>query len=427
MRQASAVRNFSRIHRRTAEFLNALLALSAVLGAGCITEVEKARLGEMALPLMEGSLSLPNPGGPALEPQPRGQKMVAREILRGRWSRLLTQPPLIEYKPQEFATATSGDGRVFVGSRGGSFWAFDAQDGHLLWRREVDAGVGGRPLLRAEPGQPGRATVYVGSSGGVLYALDAATGEERWKYQTRGPIGGMPVYDEGLIFFSNGENRVYAVDAVTGAWRWQYDRESPESFTIRGFASPFAFRGRVYVGFSDGYVVALNARNGDVLWARGLGGQGQRFVDIDSTPTLEEGTLYVSSYSGGVFALDPTDGMTRWHYDVQAASTVRVAAGRVFFSASRVGLFCLDGKGRLVWSQQLARQGELAPPVLVGAHLLLLSASDGGTYVVDQKSGELLQFFDPGQGVAAEPAVGDGSVYILANAGRFYAFDLLPG
>src|SRR5262249_43404108 len=131
---------------------------------------------------------------------------------------------------------------------------------------------------------------------------------------------------------------------------------------------------------------------------------------------------YVSSYSGGVYALDPADGAVRWRFEAEGAGTVRVADGRVYFGAAKGGLHCLDGKGRLVWRQALAQQGQLSTPLLVGDRLLLVSASEGGTYVVDRRRGRLLQFFAPGQGVTAPPASDGAQVYILTNAGQFYAF-----
>jgi outer membrane protein assembly factor BamB len=334
-----------------------------------------------------------------------------------RWRRLLTPPDLIEYKPQEFAAAASDGAHVFIGSRGGTFFALRPRDGEVVWKIHIEGGVSGQPLYYAPLG-----TLFVGGDDGAMRALDPATGREKWIYRTKGPIAAAPVFDDGLLYFTNGENRIYCLDAHTGAWKWQYDREAPESFTIRGFASPLLFGGRAYVGFADGYLAALNAKSGDVIWARSLGGEGQRFVDVDATPALVDGTLYVSSYAGGVFALEPGDGGVKWKFDVEGATTVRVEEGRVYFAATRAGLHCLDLEGHLVWRQALARQGELSPPVLVGERLLLVSASEGGTYVVDRRTGRLLQFFDPGHGVTAMPYSDGAQVYLLTNTGFFYAF-----
>lgn len=357
-------------------------------------------------------------GGPFdFAPAARPKQARATPQLEVRWRRLLTPPDLVEYKPQEFAAAATDGERVFIGSRGGTFFALRPRDGELVWKIHIEGGVSGQPLYLPQLG-----TLFVGGDDGALRALDPATGHEKWVYRTKGPICAAPVFDDGLLYFTNGENRIYALDARTGAWKWQYDREPPESFTIRGFASPLLFGGRAYVGFADGYLAALNAKSGDVIWARSLGGEGQRFADVDSTPVLVDGTLYVSSFGGGVFALEPGDGGVKWRYEVEGANTVRVDGGRVYFAATRAGLHCLDLAGRLVWRQALSKQGELSAPVLVGRRLLLLSSSEGGTYVVDRASGTLLQLFDPGHGVAAMPFSDGTQVYLLTNTGFFYAF-----
>lgn len=337
------------------------------------------------------------------------------QVLSVRWRYHLTEEPLIEYKPQEFAAATSDGRRVFVGSSAGALYAFDARDGEILWRKQLVGAINGRPRFVAA-----EHAVFVGTQGGNLYALDATTGQERWRYSVKGPIDAQPTFSDGVVYFASGENRVYAVSSDKGAWKWQYDRESPESFTIRGHAAPLVYKGRVYAGFSDGYLAALSAGSGDVVWARGLGGEATRFIDVDATPVVVDGTLYVSSYSGGVYALDPKDGSTRWRFEVEGAGTVRIAGGRVYFSAAKHGLHSLDVEGRLLWRQALARGGELSAPLLVGDYVLVSSAQ-AGTYIADRKSGHLYQFFAPGHGVTAEPTTDGRQVYIMSNGGYFYA------
>jgi outer membrane protein assembly factor BamB len=348
---------------------------------------------------------------------PQGE-LSGQQVLTARWRRLLTEAPLIEYKPQEFAAAASGARKVFVGSHGGWFYALRQYDGGLVWRKRIPAGVSSRPLYLADS-----ATVYVGGDDGVLYALDGETGKERWTYKTKGQIGGAPVYDEGMIYFTTGENRLYAVDAHSGAWRWQYEREVPEApFTIRGVSSPLVVRGRVYAGFADGYLAVLNARTGDVVWARSLAGDAQRFVDVDATPSLVAGVLYVSSYSGGVYAIDPADGTMKWRYEAEGAKSVWVERGRVYFASTRSGIHCLDLQGHLVWRQLLADAGELSSPLVLGGRYLVVSAAERGTYVVDARSGQLVQFFSPGHGVTSDPTTDGSQVYVLTNAGFLYAF-----
>lgn len=337
------------------------------------------------------------------------------DVLQVRWRRHLTEEPLLEYKPQEFASAASDGARVFVGSSAKTLWAMSARDGSPLWKHPVGGAISGRPRYVAETG-----LVYVGCDDGGMYAVDAETGAERWVYRTHGPIASQPVYADEVIYFTSGENRVYSIDARSGKWKWQYDREAPESFTIRGYPGPLVLKGRVYVGFSDGYLACLSATNGDVVWARSLAGEATRFMDVDATPLFHRDTIFVSNYATGVYALDPKDGSTRWRYDVEGATSVRARGGRLYFTAAKLGLHALDVDGHLLWRQALAAGGELSAPTVVGGYVLV-SSSRGGTYVADAASGRLYQFFFPGHGVTSEATSDGRQVYVLSNGGYFYA------
>jgi outer membrane protein assembly factor BamB len=325
----------------------------------------------------------------------------------------------IDYKPQEFAAAASDGQRVFVGSSQGVLWALAADDGRLLWRRPLSGPISSEPAYVVEMG-----LVLVGDDDGALWAIEPATGKTRWSYRARGPITARPVYAGGMVYFTSAENRVYALDAVRGTWKWQYDRESPDGFTIRGQGGPLVTGGRVYAGFSDGYLACLEARTGDIVWVRGLSAESaSHYVDVDSTPALYGGALYVSSVSGGVYALDPKDGSVRWRFEVEGAGTVRVRNGRVYFAAGKQGVYCLDVAGRLVWHQALPRAGELSSPLVV-AGWVVVSAADSGTYIANAETGRLDEFIMPGHGISGPPTTDGRHVFVVSNAGFVYALSI---
>ncbi len=185
-----------------------------------------------------------------------------------------------------------------------------------------------------------------------------------------------------------------------------------------------AYKGRIYVGFSDGFLACLDARNGDIVWVRSLGGDGHHYVDVDSTPTLHAGSLFVSSASGGVYALDPKDGSVRWRYEVEGAGTIRARGDRVYFSAGKEGLHCLDLGGHVVWHQAMAQAGELSTPLLLG-RWVVVSAADMGTYVADAstRSPRAIPLL-PGHGISAKPTTDGRHVFVVSNNGFVYALTL---
>ena len=199
-----------------------------------------------------------------------------------------------------------------------------------------------------------------------------------------------------------------------------------EGFTIHGYAGPRLRGPHIMAGFADGYFVALSAASGEVVWAKSLAAASDQFVDVDSTPALTKDAAYVSSYSGGLYSLDPRDGSVRWRLGIEGVGDVTADADRLYFVAPRYGLYAAHPDGHVLWRQGLSEAGDLTPPVVVGNYLIF-SGSRAGMFVVDRGNGELLEIFNPGQGVCAAPTVDAANhrLFVLSNSGSLYALNLI--
>jgi quinohemoprotein ethanol dehydrogenase len=80
-----------------------------------------------------------------------------------------------------------------------------------------------------------------------------------------------PLFADGVIYFAGPWSVVYAVDARSGKLIWKYDPQVVGQWARnvccdvvnRGVA---LWEGRIYVATLDGYLIALDARNGTVVW-----------------------------------------------------------------------------------------------------------------------------------------------------------------
>lgn len=330
-----------------------------------------------------------------------------------------------EVEPQEFASPALWADSLFLGSANGWFYALRAANGAVRWRKRIGA-VACAPLVLGT-------NLYVGTSDGSLIAMDAQTGQEKWRYQSRGPIDQTPAATSELIIFSNEADQVVAVDAITGKFKWQYKTETPEEYTLRGHAGVAVDNELVYTGFSNGTLAALRRDTGSVAWSTSLKGEADRFMDVDATPIVIDNLVFASSSSGGVYALDKSTGLVRWRmpfYDVAMPSATGNVGGlasdgkTLYVSVADLGTYALDLFGNIIWRVGARGGGEPATPV-VFQDLLVYSLAKDGMFVADRKTGATLEYFDPGDGVSAEPTIsGDGRLYVMSNRGILYAFDL---
>ena len=330
-----------------------------------------------------------------------------------------------EVTPQEFAQAAVYADTIYVGSQSGTFFALRAGSGAVRWRKQVGA-VASSPLV-------GGGVIYVGTADGVLMALDPQTGVEKWRYQSRGPIDKPPVATTDLVVFANEADQIVAVDAITGKFKWQFKGETPDEYTLRGHAGVNIDGDLIYTGFSNGTLVALRKDTGSVAWSTSLKADADRFFDVDATPLVMGDRVYASSSSGGVYALDKTTGLVRWRLPFWDASlpshTGNVGGistdGKVIYvSVADLGTYAIDLEGNVLWRVGARGGGEPAAPV-VFRELLVYSLAGDGMFIADRKTGETLEWFQPGDGISAQPTVtGDGRLFVMSNRGILYSFDL---
>lgn len=364
----------------------------------------------------------------ACAPLPRSERAddgPGAPTLHLRW-RLLTSDRTSEVKPQEFAgVAIDGDHNVFTGSANGRFFSLHGLDGSVRWMKRLGS-VSSQPLVVAD-------RLFVGTNDGELLAVELDTGDVLWRYETRGPILRRPVLADGMVIFSNEADQVYGVDARTGEFRWQYKGENtPEEYTLRGHAGVTVAGDLVFTGFASGTMVALRLKTGTPAWLTTLKGESDRFVDVDATPVALGDTVYVTSSSGGVWALDQATGLVRWRTPLQgntpsqgngAVGGVASDGERLYVAAADLGIYALDLDGNVLWRQGTRGGGEPATPQLWG-DTLVYALTGAGLYLVDKRTGELLEYFDPGDGVSADPVVATTQdLYVMSNRGVLYAFD----
>ena len=342
-------------------------------------------------------------------------------VAQMRWHTQIHAYPPTESHSEECATGALVGSRLVLGSRGGSVVGVDVGSGAITWSTPISGGVDGDARYDKERGQ-----VYVGSDDGYLYALDPDKGTIRWSSKFKGAVDHAPEIGTSGLFLATTADRVFAVDPNDGKMRWQYERDTPEGFTIHGNAVPRQRGTTVYAGFSDGYLVALQAETGDLLWSRSLAAASEQFVDVDATPILHGDKLFAASFSGGLYALRPKDGEVLWHVLVDGTSSLAMGAENLYAVSSRDGLAAVSVQGNILWRQGLPDAGDLSVPTEIGPYLVF-SGSRQGLFIMDRRSGMLLQVFDPARGMCAPPTVDrEGkAVYVLANSGTLYALDLL--
>jgi len=159
---------------------------------------------------------------------------------------------------------------------------FDAEvDVNKLWSAKVGKGLG-RKYLRLRPATLAD-RIYAADGYGRLQAFDRFSGKRLWNVQMQAESGG---------FFG-------ALDVM--------DRTDP-SFVSGGVS---AGQGKVFLGTTNGEVVAFAATDGSELW------RGKVGSEVLAPVATGDGLVYAQTIDGSLLALEEDSGVMRWRYDAQ--------------------------------------------------------------------------------------------------------------
>jgi quinohemoprotein ethanol dehydrogenase len=194
----------------------------------------------------------------------------------------------------------------------------------------VDAGrlAAGEPDQWLTPGRDANGTYY-----SPLQDIDAGNVARlgfAWDYRlgmTRGQES-TPLVIDGVMYASSNFGHLYALDAASGRELWTYDPHVDGAWARyaccdavnRGLA---AFDGRLYVAALDGWLHAVDARTGALIWKVDavVGRPERRPYTLTGAPLLAGDLIVIGSAGadfsrsrGYVSAYDLRSGALRWRF-----------------------------------------------------------------------------------------------------------------
>lgn len=316
------------------------------------------------------------------------------------------------------APAVVGE-RVFVAGRGGDVAALDVATGKILWRTRTRAPLSGGPGA-------GEGLVIVGSSVGELIALDAETGERRWSVFVGGELLSAAAISAEAVVVRTVAGELRGLAPSDGRELWREEQQIPR-LTLRGAATPVIAGSTALSGFDNGRVLAVEARNGEILWDQLVAASRgrtelERMVDIDSTIKVRGLDVFVTTFQGRVAMLALDSGQPWWSREVSSHRGLDVDDDRVYLSTTSGEVLALSRRsGTDLWRQASLRQRRLSAPAAVGPHVVV-GDFEGYLHWMDAASGDFVARVRAGGRISNPPAVAGSILIVQDDDGRVTAF-----
>lgn len=319
------------------------------------------------------------------------------------------------------------DGIVYIGSDDNHFYALDAKDGKLIWKKNL----GGKIISSAAVAD---GKVFIGSSAKMFYALDAKTGEEKWKYATPGPVTISPAVAYGVVFFGNapltGDGKYVGLDMKTGEEKWVCKLKKCNN----GPGGPAIVGSTLYAPVADN--VKLAAELSTALFAEGW---APKEPGNHAHNCMAVGEDFIAYDAGAhCYILDKVTGSVIGRYQMSkeklaffpTASPV-IHNGMSFFGKqgkgdNSCGVYAFknsanDFRGGPVWKFNTPDDINSSPALASG--VLYFGCNDGFLYSLDAATGAEKGKFKTGGAIWSSPWPGNGVVFVGSDDGSVYAID----
>jgi outer membrane protein assembly factor BamB len=257
---------------------------------------------------------------------------------------------------------------------------------------------------------------------------------ETWSINTHALIEFPPAIAAGVAYVANKYGNLRAVRLRDRKILWERVRDRRLSGPPTFVTAPVYHRGRVFLAFLDGDLVAVDAATGRTAWKRNL------HAHLESSPLAVGGRLYLGDDRTNLVSVRASDGRVRWQFNSPGAikASPSFHGGRVCVADYQASMYCLDAAGgHVLWRTNTSKVppfgngGFYSSPAIAFGHVYA-ARDDGTVYAFDEKTGKVEWFFRTGNFVYGSPAVArvpgtPPSIYIGSYDEHLYALDALSG
>lgn len=307
---------------------------------------------------------------PELKLQPRW----SREVGGGTGGKYLKLAPLLDGE------------QLYAADRYGRVRAFHSLSGERLWQVELER------VISAGPGSANGLLLFGGDA--EIFAIDKERGELRWRTPLGSEVLSTPVSQGEIVVVHAVDGSITALNREDGSVAWRHLERVP-SLSLRGTGTPLIVdANRVMIGNASGQVLALDLREGTLLWRATIATPRgrtdlERMVDVDADLAFADGVLYAAAFQGAVAAINGANGQLLWTREISSQSGIVVDDETLYLTDEAGDAWALARQnGATLWKQAALHRRSLSAPAQQGRYLLV-GDFDGYLHWLNKEDGRL--------------------------------------
>jgi outer membrane protein assembly factor BamB len=268
----------------------------------------------------------------------------------------------ISYPTGPRCTPTVHDGKVYALGAEGNLFCLDAKKGSVLWSKDFKKDYGAKTPMWGYAGHPlvdgNKVICGVGGKGSAVVAFDKDTGKELWKSLDAADAG----YSPPTLITAGGKKQlviwlpetIESIDPESGKPYWSAPLKAADGMSIM---SPRKQGDYLFAGGRMFQAVLLKLeRNRPGVTEVWRGKPNNAVYPINSTPFLQDNTIYGVNGMGDLRAVDLTTGKPLWQTTQPTTGAKPAGSGTAFLVKNGDRFFLFNEKGELIIAK-LSRKG----------------------------------------------------------------------
>ncbi len=199
-----------------------------------------------------------------------------------------------------------------------------------------------------------------------------------------------------LIFVKQGDGDTVAINLVSKQVEWIHKGRNV-ALSLKGSAAITRDSTNIYVARDDGNFVSLTNDTGKLNWLISISPRSGRnelesLRDIEMSPLIKDGIVYVGSFQGNLVSVDIISGDILWRRQMSIHSNSSIDDNLIYTSSSNGNVLALDRfSGDVVWSTIVDEDILFSQPVLVDNYLLTIG-TNGYAAILNREDGTKIHY-----------------------------------
>ena len=282
-----------------------------------------------------------------------------------------------------FIPSFAGDSIYFADSSG-NIKSINSISGSINWKKEVS--------LLSTGISAGFGILIVADIDGNVIALDQNNGTELWTSNVKGEVLAPAAVDAKFIIVKTGSGELIALNKDSGEIEWSYRSKLP-ALTIRGSSSPVIDNNMVYATFDNGRLGVFELESGYPVWDGAISyvsgsSELENLIDSDSSPVIEGGLVFTTSYQGNINIFDIAQKRSVWQSESSSFYSPLLLRGLIILVEANSNLKTFFSKNlEKSWSSNEYLNRSLSNPSSFNG-FLLVGDFEGYIHIIDPLNGQ---------------------------------------